>query len=659
MIVVIISFLTFLVALISKVSGDLTQMNPLQGVGVQLFQWNFNSIAKECVYLAEMGYSFVQTSPIQEHIYNMLHGNVYPLNETAWYNSYAPLGYNIGNRLGNEDDFISMVQTCNKYGINVIVDVVLNHLAAAGTSGEGGFNTNQSWTAIPNNENFPDPGYTTIHTHDSICKTSTIDWNNLTQIWYCQLDGLVDIATEHEVCQTQIIDFLNKLLLIGVTGFRVDAAKSINPGDLTKIFSSLIDVQHGYTVGSRPFFAQEIYAFSSSSPSYEGYNPPFYNYTSLGRIIDFTFAQTMGWAFRNINGYTVDRIAGYIISNTLQYKNLVNIVENHDKIRDSDGYNNYAVSIVNNAWWYKQAAAFSILYPFGVCTIHSDYVFTFHTGNNDEVPIMNAVNASGFVLPVDIIGTSCPSSYMCQHRWTDIFPLVMVRKYMYDSIVDPTPYIYTNGVGSNQIWFGQSGRGFVLINSAQGSQSQTAQTINLSLNSNLPAGSYCNMVYGYMIYTTTHFLTNGSYCTLWPGVTLNNNEQVLYTVSSSGIVTVNSKPADKSRVIALYSQTSGLYPGYVPLVTFRVSYSAGMSTGQKIYIIGSFNNWQSCSPLPCSRTMENDPWLCSTTSLTLYDSIEWKAIVFGDNILCTSPIAYDESITTILTGSALTINLSW
>lgn len=58
----------------------------------------------------------------------------------------------------------------------------------------------------------------------------------------------------------KIIDFLNKLINLGVAGFRVDAAKHMSPSDLEYIYSQLNDLNtdFGFAYGSRPFIYQEV-----------------------------------------------------------------------------------------------------------------------------------------------------------------------------------------------------------------------------------------------------------------------------------------------------------------------------------------------------------------------------------------------------------------
>ena len=62
-----------------------------KSVGVQLFQWPFDDIARECTeFLGPMNYSYVQTSPVQIHVKDAFDGY-----ENPWYIMYQPLGYKI------------------------------------------------------------------------------------------------------------------------------------------------------------------------------------------------------------------------------------------------------------------------------------------------------------------------------------------------------------------------------------------------------------------------------------------------------------------------------------------------------------------------------------------------------------------------------------
>ena len=82
-------------------------------VFVQLFEWPWREIAKECEnYLGPAGFSAVQVSPPHEHI-------VWQKN--PWWERYQVVSYKISSRGGNESDFKEMIQRCHNSGVDVYV----------------------------------------------------------------------------------------------------------------------------------------------------------------------------------------------------------------------------------------------------------------------------------------------------------------------------------------------------------------------------------------------------------------------------------------------------------------------------------------------------------------------------------------------------------
>lgn len=253
-------------ALYPNTLGSASVLPRSKQVAVQLFHWKFTDIELECGWLAKAGYAFVQTSPVQSHIGDSQDGTAgtYP-----WYIFYQPLGYNIGSKLGTEAEFSKMVSTCRALGVGVVVDVVLNHFAGTGMARSrtqiADFGTTADWNSSFNRESFPDPGFTQAHFHDAQCNTycgagCSIDWNNPTTVQYCQLLGLTDLKTEDPVVQAAIAGYLNKLVGLGVIGFRTDFAKGIPYGDWGAIFAQVADVVPvGGGTPVRPFFEPRVH----------------------------------------------------------------------------------------------------------------------------------------------------------------------------------------------------------------------------------------------------------------------------------------------------------------------------------------------------------------------------------------------------------------
>src|SRR6266699_265486 len=51
---------------------------------------------------------------------------------------YQPVDYNLTSRMGNENQFKSMVATCRSAGVKVYVDAVINHMTGQGDISYGG-----------------------------------------------------------------------------------------------------------------------------------------------------------------------------------------------------------------------------------------------------------------------------------------------------------------------------------------------------------------------------------------------------------------------------------------------------------------------------------------------------------------------------------------
>ncbi len=63
------------------------------------------------------------------------------------------------------------------------------------------------------------------------------------------LEDLLDLALEKDYVRGKLADYLNKLIDLGLAGFRVDACKHMWPGDHTNIY------------GTKPFIYQEVFPY--------------------------------------------------------------------------------------------------------------------------------------------------------------------------------------------------------------------------------------------------------------------------------------------------------------------------------------------------------------------------------------------------------------
>lgn len=114
-------------------------------VMVHLFEWKWDDIADECErFLGPNGYAGVQVSPINE---NAIAPN------RPWWERYQPISYKIATRSGDEIQFKSMVERCNKVGVRIYVDAVINHMTgmsnAVGTGGSVANGKKLEFPAVP------------------------------------------------------------------------------------------------------------------------------------------------------------------------------------------------------------------------------------------------------------------------------------------------------------------------------------------------------------------------------------------------------------------------------------------------------------------------------------------------------------------------------
>ncbi len=99
------------------------------------WSWSFDTIAANMKEIAESGYAYVQTSPANTCFIGEDGGMALFSQEGdsvrgKWYYYYQPIDWKIGNYLlGNRDQFKAMMDSANKYGVKVIVDVLPNHTA--------------------------------------------------------------------------------------------------------------------------------------------------------------------------------------------------------------------------------------------------------------------------------------------------------------------------------------------------------------------------------------------------------------------------------------------------------------------------------------------------------------------------------------------------
>lgn len=187
------------------------------GTILQCFCWDFNTIKESMADIAAAGFTSVQTSPINECLEGE-NGGMELYGNGKWYYHYQPTDFKIGNyQLGTREEFIAMCEEADKYGINVLVDVIANH-------------TTPETDAV--SQDLIEAGGGSLET--LYHKGNAYDLNNYSSRLDCttyKMGGLPDINTERPSFQEYFFNFINDCIDCGADGFRYDTAKHIGLPD--------------------------------------------------------------------------------------------------------------------------------------------------------------------------------------------------------------------------------------------------------------------------------------------------------------------------------------------------------------------------------------------------------------------------------------------
>ncbi|MEV3990878.1 carbohydrate-binding module family 20 domain-containing protein [Streptomyces sp. NPDC049837] len=387
-----------------------------------MFEWTFASVAKACTgTLGPAGYGYVQVSPPQEHIQG-----------AQWWTSYQPVSYRIAGRLGDRAAFKSMVDTCHGAGVKVVVDTVINHMAAGNGTGTGG----SSYTKY---------GYPGLYSAPDMddCTAQITNYQDRGNVQNCELVGLADLDTGEEYVRTKIAGYMNDLLTLGVDGFRVDAAKHMPAADLAAIKAKLTN--------PGVYWKQEaIYgAGEAVSPS---------EYLGNGDVQEFRYARDLKRVFLSENLAYLKNF-GEAWGHMESGKSGV-FVDNHDTERGGDTLN------YKNGSAYTLANVFMLAWPYGSPDVHSGYEWTDKDAGPPNGGTVNACYSDG---------------WKCQHAWREIASMVAFRNVARGQGV-------TNwwDNGGDAIAFGRGTKAYVAINHETSALTRTFQT-------SLPAGDYCDV----------------------------------------------------------------------------------------------------------------------------------------------------------------------
>jgi len=295
----------------------------------------------------------------------------------------------------------------------------------------------------------------------------------------CELVGLADLNTGTASVQQKIADYLVGLAQLGVAGFRIDAAKHIQPVELDDILAKVNQTL------APPYYFAEVIDYGGEAVKASDYFGLGYSSGGAADITEFIF-RGVGDKFLHNGGQYLAQLnpngtPGNQFSESawgiMPSDKAVVFLENHDTQRSSDipypiSYRDGAIYRLANVWMLAQ--------PYGYPSVMSSYAFdrTTPAGRDAGPPPTGSGCAAS--LESAIIG-----DWVCEHRDPVIANMIAFRR-----AVAGTSQTNWWDNGTNAIAFAREGKGFVAINE------ETSLFSYPSLPTGLAPATYCDVLGG-------------------------------------------------------------------------------------------------------------------------------------------------------------------
>ncbi|BDA42333.1 Alpha-amylase A [Coccomyxa sp. Obi] len=440
--------------------------DPLTSVQVHLFEWSWNDVAKECEFLGQAGFTGVQVSPPHEDIVVA----DYPdkdIRQEPWWTRYQPVSYKLVSRSGGEEQFVEMVRSCRAHGIDVYVDVVINHMAGGQLQDpprRGRASTpwhyRQSYGDMYSAEDFHRRPGMGDEQHGN-CQIQDQDFFRCYDcVQQCDLGGLADLDTSKTSVQKHITKYLNRLAALGVAGIRIDASKHINHWDLGMILQD---------VNSSLYIYHEVLEGCG-----ELVLPT--EYTGLGQVIEFRWAQLIWERFLQHDLQFLG--SEYMPCGHLASSCALVFVENHDRQSNCHVPDPEVPCIsltYQDGELYKTAVAFTLAYPYGSPQVLSSYYYGRHGDGAPRKPVHGGDGA---------LNCGDGITWVCQHRWPQVANMVQWRKVAGHEAIS---HWYLSD-DHKQVQFSRGNAAMMFINVGD------TEFHGRLYNTQLPAGVYCNVL---------------------------------------------------------------------------------------------------------------------------------------------------------------------
>lgn len=443
---------------------------PLQAaersVFVQLFEWRWEDVALECEQvLGPAGFSAVQVSPPNEHVD---HRSPKLYRQYAWWARYQPVTFDLVSRSGDEAAFRDMVQRCDAVGVGIYVDAVLNHMGDQVGVGVAGtpFDIDKREFRDYSDKHFNRKCFIQPEDYQA-SDDPVLNRQRADRVRRCQLLDLPDLNTGHPHVQDTTVEYLQRLVDMGVAGFRIDAAKHVFPEHI----ASMLDRVEG-----EPFVFQEVV-------DTRGEPIGVFDYIDVANVTEFLYSKRIGEAFaagRVADLKDLDEPGGLMPGDRA-----VVFVDNHDNQR---GHGMAAQTTHRSGKVYDLANVFMLAWPYGYPKLMSSYEWGGeddnrgppHDGDGNTLAVYGRDGAS------DCGG----DNWVCEHRRPAMLAMVDFRNRARAAGATSVAHWWDND--GDQVAFAVGGDGggvgFVALNSSAGS------SLHMMLDTGLAAGEYRNLL---------------------------------------------------------------------------------------------------------------------------------------------------------------------
>jgi len=425
---------------------------------VHLFEWSWADIAKECEeWLGPKGFTAVQVSPPTEHIQG-----------SPWWTRYQPVTYKLVSRSGDEKAFADMVSRCKKVGVGIYVDAVINHIAGGSGVGVAGSIYGDRMSPIYNQsdmhhrrfsvymQNQVGFGAVSFTEQDLSHNCMVENYHDKFNVQYCDLVGLPDLCTGCEKVQRQVAEYITHLSDIGITGFRVDAAKHQDTHELGQLLSR---------VPKHLFLFQEVIPGAD-----EAVLPRMY--FDNGHVTEFDYLRQLRTNFLADGKLSQLKSFG---EQLVPSNKAVVFINNHDTQRGDAKDFTY-----KSGKLYELANIFMLAHPYGYPKVLSSYDFNGYDQGPPSTPVHSQ---AGLRCSNQATLHNASAPWVCEHRWPSIANMVGWRKAAGKKLL--TNFQAPDG---DTVAFCRGTSACIALNR------QRHATWSARVRFELPAGRYCNII---------------------------------------------------------------------------------------------------------------------------------------------------------------------